>query len=93
MNDNELKPCPFCGSTKLKIDCKSVVVGWRGIDARIKNRAYSVRCNVCHARGGTVSGDVITSRLSEYRDRMPEWATTDDKLKERAAEAWNLRNE
>ena len=43
--DKELKNCPFCGGEKLKIDSKS----------RKDTEVYSVRCNKCHARGGTVS--------------------------------------
>ena len=27
-----LKPCPFCGSTKIKVDRKSVRVGSNGLD-------------------------------------------------------------
>ena len=41
----ELLPCPFCGSTKLKIDSK------RTFDYSKKRCAVTVRCNSCHARG------------------------------------------
>ena len=30
----ELKPCPFCGSAKLKIDKKSTLYGYNGLDMR-----------------------------------------------------------
>lgn len=36
-----LKPCPFCGSDKLKVDNRK--------------GTYSIRCNRCHARGCTSS--------------------------------------
>lgn len=44
----QLKPCPFCGSNKLKLDKK--IRRYKGRDAY----TVSVRCNCCHARGGTV---------------------------------------
>ena len=89
----ELKPCPFCGSTKLKIESKSTRAGWTGIDALVEQDTYSVRCNVCHARGGTAGGKVIKSLRYMYKDNMPEWATTSEAVKERAIEAWNKRTE
>lgn len=88
----ELKPCPFCGSTKLKIESKSVFVGSNGLDQGVNRLTYSVRCNVCHARGGAASGKI----LSLYRFsimQLPEWATTDIEIKKRAIEAWNRRAE
>lgn len=91
MNEKELLPCPFCGSTSLKLECKSVRVGWTGIDARVDRKTYSVRCNVCHARSGMAGGKVIDYRFSKYRGNVPDWATTGEKLKEMAIEAWNIR--
>ncbi len=91
MNRPELKPCPFCGSTKLKLESKNYRTGWTGIDARVEQETYSVRCNVCHARGGAVGGKVIKSRLDVYRDNVPNWAVTTEELKQRAIEAWNKR--
>ena len=32
----ELKPCPFCGSTKLKIDKKSVLDRYTGLGVRLE---------------------------------------------------------
>ena len=87
----KLKQCPFCGSTKLKIESKSRHAGWTGIDALVEQDTYSVRCNVCHARGGTVGGRVIKSLLYVYRDNMPEWAATSEELKQKSIEAWNRR--
>jgi hypothetical protein len=92
MNEPELKPCPFCGSTKLKVECKSVLDGYIGDIHRVKRMTFSVRCNKCHARGGAVGGRVIDSfRFSMTEKDLPEWATTDTWLKERAIEAWNRR--
>ena len=88
---SELKPCPFCGSTKLKIESKTRFAGYTGIDARVEQDTYSVRCNVCHARGGATSGKVIKSHMDIYSCKMPQWATTSDALKEKAIEAWNRR--
>lgn len=54
MPETKLKPCPFCGSTKLKIDSKRKLIHY-------KHTVYyttSVRCSCCHARGETTSGEV-----------------------------------
>ena len=87
---NELKPCPFCGSTKLKIEYKSQYAGRNGLDCRVEMHTYSVRCNVCHARGGSSGGRVINDPWTRCVP-LPDWATTDEALKERAIEAWNRR--
>ena len=91
MSEKELKPCPFCGGTKLKIDRKKEKAGCTGINAQVESMTCSVRCNVCHARGGTASGMVIQGNLLAYIDSMPEWATTEDALKDAAIELWNNR--
>lgn len=88
----KIKPCPFCGGTKLKVESKSVLDGYAGDIHRVERMTFSVRCNSCHARGGTASGRVIKSfRLTMTEKDLPEWATTDTKLKEKAIEAWNRR--
>lgn len=89
----ELKPCPFCGGTKLKLDSKQTKAGYTGIDALVQQETYSVRCNVCHARGGSAGGKVIHSRLDVYRNNMPKWATTAEELRQKAIEAWNRRTD
>lgn len=91
MKDIELKPCPFCGGMKLKIESKQTKAGYTGIDALVMQETHSVRCNVCHARGGANGGKVIHSRLDVYRDNMPKWATTSEALQQKAIEAWNRR--
>ena len=75
---DKLKPCPFCGGEKLKIDCRS----------RDAIETYSVRCNKCHARGGTTSiykGGVLANQGYAALKELQEQA----KLK--AIEAWNTR--
>ncbi len=86
---SELKPCPFCGSTKLKIDSKSKRAGYTGLDAPVDQVTFSVRCNVCHARGGAVGGKVVDTASF----LMPSWAKEKRKLQDAAAEAWNRRAE
>lgn len=86
----DLKPCPFCGGEKLKLESKQKHVG-HSIDMPVVNRTYSVRCNVCYARGGCVSGKVIDAWRLRRGLVMPEWLTTDEALKAEAAEAWNRR--
>ena len=89
----ELKPCPFCGSIKLKVERKSTLVGYNGLDHRVKQHTYSVRCNVCHARGGAVGGKVIPhfKYFTGGKLPLPDWATTDEVLQNSAIEAWNRR--
>lgn len=89
MKTPDLKPCPFCGSTKLKIESKHKLAGYNGLDMRVENRTFSVRCNVCHARGGAVGGKVILGRLVNLE--LPDYATTENVIVEKAIEAWNRR--
>lgn len=90
-----LKPCPFCGSTKIKVDSKSVRVGSNGLDDLVYRSTYSVRCNKCHARGGAIGGKVLS--LENYPTNipypLPSWATTWQELKAKAVAAWNNRLE
>lgn len=87
---NDIKPCPFCGGTKLKIDRKSRLAGWTGLDMRVEMHTFSVRCNTCHARGGAAGGRVM-SNLWAHCTQLPDWATTDKALEAKAIEAWNRR--
>jgi Lar family restriction alleviation protein len=91
----ELKPCPFCGSTKLKINSKSTKAGYNGRDNIVYRATYSVRCNKCHARGGAIGGKVLS--LENYPINipypLPSWATTWQELKAKAVVAWNNRLE
>ena len=45
---NEMKPCPFCGSVSLKLEIKNI-----GSWDWTKRLNAVVRCHKCHARGGT----------------------------------------
>ena len=93
----DLIPCPFCGSGRLKLDYKATTAGYNGLDMKVRHYTYSVRCNVCHARGGAVGGKVIEG-FNQYVNpiighplALPEWAMTRDALKEKAVELWNRR--
>lgn len=86
----ELKPCPFCGGTKLKVERKSRLAGWNGLDMRVEMHTYSFRCNTCHARGGAVGGRVMNDPWTRCA-QLPDWATTDKALEAKAIEAWNRR--
>lgn len=92
-DDYKLKPCPFCGSEKLKIENKSVLAGYNGLEQRINKVTYSIRCNKCHARGGTSSGKILASFnfIFNGEELMPTWATTDNELKQKAVDKWNRR--
>lgn len=95
MKDAELKPCPFCGSNKIKVDSKSVKVGYNGVDNIVYRTTYSVRCSKCHSRGGAIGGKVLS--LEKYpidiNYPLPSWATTWEEIKIKAIEAWNRRAE
>lgn len=90
MNDL-LNPCPFCGSKKLKIQGTQRKIGATGTDEPVACETYSVRCNVCHARGGAVSGKVILTRLRLRESELPNWASSKEALQEKAIKVWNRR--
>ena len=80
MMEVELKPCPFCGNTKLKIASKH-----HGHHYYEGTHSASVRCSKCHARGPTVS-----CKVDKENRRYACGADTETKLK--AAELWNSLN-
>lgn len=84
---SELKKCSSCGSEKLKIDKKSKLYAHAAV-GRIERHTFSVRCNVCHARGGAVSGMVADCFCGEIGKIQ---ITTDNELKAAAIAAWNTR--
>ena len=87
----ELKPCPFCGSEKLRVNRKSTLAGFNGLDQRVERHTYSVRCNICHARGPAVGGEVMADKSlwDNMLLPMPKWATSDEVIKQRAIDLWN----
>ncbi len=89
MNNEKLKLCPFCGSSKLKIEKKNGKTGYNGLDYLVQRHIYSVRCNCCHARGPAFGGNVIMG--FNLTLKLPKWATTDVELEQKAIEAWNRR--
>ena len=87
VDENTLNPCPFCGSEKLKIETKSGRIHYyekNGMKSW-QNVVFSVRCNSCHARGGTFSIDLpISGLLGDLKNKKKE--ATD-----KAIERWNRR--
>jgi len=90
---DKLKPCPFCGSKLTKMQSKSSLYGYNGLDERIEIHRFYVRCGSCFARGGVASGKVAshTTRLMRLGVELPEGETTDNKIKIAAALLWNRR--
>lgn len=85
----EMEFCPFCGSTKLKTDRIIKTTHFsrnRGLDRVV----CSVRCNKCHARGGTASGYTRNAMytLTEEGARLLEPMA---QIEARAIAAWNRR--
>jgi len=71
-----LKPCPFCGSTSVKIHSKHNGK-WSGTGTH----SATVRCNSCHARGPAASCKV--TKDTPY--------TADEETQRYAADLWNGR--
>lgn len=77
MNEIKLKPCPFCGGTKLKIDSKRTFqYGGK------KHCSVTVRCMQCYARGPVVG---INMPNGQYKER--------EILEDAVKNAWNRRAE
>ena len=72
---SQISPCPFCGSTKLKVESKH-----NGKWSNTGTHSATVRCSKCHARGPTASCKVSDSRWS-----------ADEATKQKAIELWNVR--
>lgn len=100
----ELKPCPFCGWAGAKVQKRGR--GYRWLESpiseiRVEKTSYYVVCNRCKARGGVVTGQIVThKRLLGSVDpigepianiQVPDWTTTTDGLERKAIEAWNRR--
>lgn len=85
----DLLKCPFCESDKLKIDMKKKGTRYFGI-GQLENYTASVRCNVCHARGGAVSGFVRNRRFVDKDDWLKDEISIEE-LERRAVEKWNTR--
>lgn len=81
-----IRTCPFCGSTKVKIDSKSKNNNY----TRTVYCTVSVRCTRCHARGGTASGE-IPNRIAYPINIDLTKITNYEVLEERAIEMWNKR--
>lgn len=83
----ELKPCPFCGSTKVKVNGKyKKKWSYEGVG----HITCAVRCNKCHARGGTASGYIRNAAYS-LTQRGEEVLETEYDIRCRAVEEWNRR--
>lgn len=67
--------CPFCGSTKLKVESKH-----HGMHYYEGTHSATVRCKKCHARGPTASCKVERGKYH-----------ADNYTKQRAIELWNER--
>ena len=100
----ELKPCPFCGWAGAKTHKKFKGYRWMEslvAEIRVDKMSYYVSCNRCKARGGVVTGRVVTHKRSfksfdpignqPESIPVPDWATTTDELEQKAVESWNRR--
>lgn len=74
---NNIFPCPFCGNQKLKVEYKTKRLYYPTTSIQA---TCSVRCNCCHARGGTVT--------KVYQ--ITQWKG-DTYLEQQAIRKWNKR--
>lgn len=82
MENTELKPCPFCGSTDIRYSLK--IKGH--FDVRYHAAMY---CNSCHCYGARTLTETI--KHSDYIGRTN--IERDPKIKQKAIDAWNMRCE
>ena len=73
--DTEIKACPFCGNTKLKVDSKH-----NGKWHYTGTHSATVRCQKCHARGPTAS-----CKVTKEQQHVDEYTL------QKAIELWNER--
>lgn len=84
----KVKLCPFCGSNKSKLYSKNGKIHYYEKDGMKswQNVVMSVRCNSCHARGGTASVDLPSGGITtqEMKQKKQDAIT-------KAIEKWNER--
>ena len=97
MNENKLKPCPFCGGNG-RVSFKDYKFGgWNGVgDSRRKYRVQVI-CNKCRSRGKPIITNWVVN-LSPYSSAFWYAASKDDEATntfkpyvDKAIEAWNRR--
>ena len=88
---NRMRSCPFCGSDKLKLMRNADRAGFNGLDIPVYNVGFYVRCTVCNARGGRVSGKVLAYD-PPAGVALPGWASREEDLEWSAVDAWNMRS-
>lgn len=77
-----INPCPFCGSTKVSVESKAGKISYK-TGVGVQTKTFSVRCNKCHARGPTISGNYRTTVRNEdcpeYENAIFKWNDRDGK--------------
>ena len=89
---NRMRSCPFCGSDKLKLMRNATRAGFNGLDIPVYNVGFYVRCTICNARGGRVSGKVLAYD-PPAGVALPGWASREEDLEWSAVDAWNMRHD
>lgn len=75
-----MKPCPFCGSTKLKVSKRNSTTKFSLETQRVETKiTLSVNCNKCFARGS-----IVTAVMPMNNDSL-------EQLKQQAIDEWNKR--
>lgn len=84
VGDSNLKPCPFCGSTKLDISSK------RAQTYDITNYRVCVYCKNCNSYGPRVLVRCNKPNTPNYLQFMT--IDYNEEAKNKAIEAWNKRS-
>ncbi len=92
---HDIKPCPFCGSQKVKLAKKTHNYTSSYDERCIKYVKYSVRCGTCYARGGLACGFVgnYDNFVNDVSALYHAKIATDKELQAKAIELWNERDE
>lgn len=84
MQNDKLLLCPFCGGESARAITKErLFLGQNEFAVKKIDVVGYVKCNKCHARGGTVSA-ILYKNTKTYFDDIA-------KLKEEAIKLWNTR--
>lgn len=68
MDNYDLKPCPYCGSTNV------------GALYHIVDERYYVRCNDCHMQGPEKKYKALAQRAWQALPRQPKWTSETPKV-------------
>lgn len=95
----ELKPCPFCGSKDVELECRMWCNGY----GEYSHDNLHVMCHNCYAQGPNIHRETFSGRTKygyKYLTRHPElrkkldeqYEEYKEQKKQQAIDAWNKRS-